>query len=57
MIKIAIVEDEKSIAEGLFNFLDRYAEENDIKIQVKYFPCTTEFLTQYDGFDIVLMDI
>lgn len=57
MIKIAIVEDEKGIANGLLLFLDRYAEENDVKMQVKYFPCTTEFLTQYDGFDIVLMDI
>ena len=57
MIKIAIVEDEKKIADNLVNFLDRYANENLVKLQVKHFPCTTDFLTQYDGFDIVFMDI
>ncbi|MBQ7323985.1 MAG: response regulator transcription factor [Clostridia bacterium] len=57
MIKIAIVEDEKKIADNLVNFLHRYANENLVKLQVKHFPCTTDFLTQYDGFDIVFMDI
>ena len=57
MIKIAIVEDEKKIADNLVNFLHRYANENLVKLQVKHFHCTTDFLTQYDGFDIVFMDI
>ena len=57
MVKIAIVEDEKSLADHFIDFLARYAQENKVEFQVKYFPCTTDFLTQYDGFDIVFIDI
>ena len=57
MIKIAIVEDEKVLADDLCKLLDRYAKEQNVKMQVKYFACTTDFLTQYNGYDIVFMDI
>lgn len=57
MIKVAIVEDEKEIADVMCGFLDRYAKEKDEKIVYFHFACTTDFLSQYDGFDIVFMDI
>ena len=57
MIKIAVVEDEKILAGQFITFLNRYAQENAIEFGIKHFSCTTDFLTQYDGFDVVFMDI
>lgn len=57
MIKVAIVEDDKKTADILCGFLSRYEEERDEQFVWDYFSCTTDFLTNYVGYDLVLMDI
>ncbi len=57
MIKAVIVEDEEEAAQVLSAFLDRYAQEKNEKIMHVHYRCTTDFLSGYDGADIVFMDI
>lgn len=57
MIKVAIVEDEKILADRLIEFLNRFAQENAVEFETQYFSNTTDFLTNYHGFDIIFMDI
>lgn len=57
MIKVAVVEDDKTLAEDLIAFLKRYEEEKKEEIRVRHFPCTTDFLSYNGRFDIVFMDI
>lgn len=57
MLKVAIIEDEKVLANQLVEFLNRYAQENAEVFEIEYFPNTTDFLSNYHGFDIVFMDI
>ena len=57
MIKVAIVEDEDSAANVLMGFLERYAAGISEKIIYVRYNCTTDFLSEYDGYDIVFMDI
>ena len=57
MIKVAIVEDEDSAANVLMGFLERYAAGISEKIIYVRYNCTTYFLSEYDGYDIVFMDI
>lgn len=57
MIKVAIVEDEDSAANVLMGFLGRYAAGISEKIIYVRYNCTTDFLSEYDGYDIVFMDI
>lgn len=57
MIKVAIVEDEDAAAAVLTSFLERYAAETNEKLLYVRYNCTTDFLSGYDGCDIVFMDI
>lgn len=55
---IAIVEDEKAIADTLMTHLDRYAEEKECVFHVKHYSNAESFLAAYrQTFDVVLMDI
>ena len=57
MIKVAIVEDEDSAANVLMGFLEMYAAViSEMIIYVRY-NCTTVLFSEYDGYDIVFMDI
>ncbi len=57
-IKIAIVEDEQPQASLLHSYLDRYARENDLTLQIKVFSNPLTFLEPYvPGYDLVFMDI
>ena len=57
MIKVAIVEDEDAAANVLAEFLDRYAAGIQEKLVHVRYRCTTDFLSKYDGYDIIFMDI
>ncbi len=57
MLKVVIVEDEDEAAEVLCSFLDKYAAEKNENIRYVRYKCTTDFLSGYNGADIVFMDI
>lgn len=58
MLNIAIVDDEKSIAEALKLLLASYAKERGIEINADWFSDPVQFLTQYTNrYDLVLLDI
>lgn len=57
MIKVAIVEDKDSEAATLSAFLERFAQERNESFLPVRFTCPTDFLSRYDGFDVVFMDI
>jgi DNA-binding LytR/AlgR family response regulator len=58
MIQIAIVEDEKEVAECLKAYTKRYSEERSVQIDVTFFSNGLDFLSEYKPvYDIVLMDI
>lgn len=58
MIQIAVVEDDKSYAEKLKKYLDRYQKESGRKIKVEFFEDGEDIAEEYKcGFDIILMDI
>lgn len=58
MLKVAIVEDDRSSAEVLKRFLDRCTKENGTEFLVTVYGNGMEFLESYrPGFDIVFMDI
>lgn len=58
IMNIAIVEDQKKDAEVLSSYLDDYAYENDITINIKLYPDGLGFLSDYKcQFDIIFMDI
>lgn len=58
MLRIAIVEDERSSAEILRSYFQRYEAENGTKFHITEFPNAVAFLSKYrSGFDIVCMDI
>lgn len=57
MVKIAIVEDEKSAADELSRFLGEYYEEKGGDYRVDVYGDALSFLAAYDGYDVVFMDI
>ncbi len=57
-MKIAILDDDKSITELLESYLHRYDKENNLTSQVDIFFHPIQFLENYSGvYDLVLMDI
>ena len=57
MIKIAIIDDEKEMSSILSNYVIKYAKEKNIDINMDIFQSSTDFLTNYSGYDIIFMDI
>lgn len=58
MINVAIVEDEKSAADVLLSYLDKYTEATGVEFHSKCFENPIVFLTEYTGnYDLVLLDI
>lgn len=58
LLKIAVVEDEQKVFEGLKEFLDRFAASNKIEIEVSYFSDAVKFLDDYKPvYHLVFMDI
>ena len=57
MIKIAIVEDEKNIADDLDSYVTRFFKENNFEINVSYFENAKIFLDNYSSYDLIFMDI
>jgi len=58
MLRIAIVDDEKLIADQFKEFLDRYAEQKPITYTIEWYSNPVVFLTEYTNrFDIIFLDI
>lgn len=57
MIKIAIIDDEKEMSSILSNYVNKYAKEKNIDINMDIFQSSTDFLTNYSGYDIIFMNI
>lgn len=58
MLRIAVVEDDKTYAAQLKEYLVRYGTEKNQKISVALFPDGEDIVTDYSAeFDIILMDI
>ena len=57
MIKIAIIEDEKNIADDLDSYVTRFFKENNFEINVSYFENAKIFLDNYSSYDLIFMDI
>lgn len=50
MIKIAIIDDEKEMSSILSNYVNKYAKEKNIDINMDIFQSSTDFLTNYSGY-------
>lgn len=58
MLRIAVVEDDKTYAARLKEYLVRYGTERNQKISVALFPDGEDIVTDYSAeFDIILMDV
>nr|WP_296957699.1 LytTR family DNA-binding domain-containing protein [uncultured Mediterraneibacter sp.] len=58
MLRIAVVEDDKTYAAQLKEYLARYGTETNHKINVTLFPDGEDIVTEYSAdFDIILMDV
>lgn len=58
MFNVAIVEDDKKEADRLAEFLHRYAQDFDVRFNVKIFDSGIKFLDTYQAnYDIIFMDI
>ena len=58
MVKVAIVEDERSAAAALEEHLSRFSKENGAQFSVQLFPDAMDFLENYHpDYQIVFMDI
>lgn len=58
MYRIAIVEDDRAIAEMIEGYIRRYAAENGIEVSTVIFGDGMEFIEKYRAnFDLVFMDI
>ena len=58
MLRIAVVEDDKTYAAQLKEYLVRYGTEKNQKISVALFPDGEDIVTDYSSeFDIILMDV
>ena len=58
MLRIAVLEDDKTYAQQLKEYLVRYGTEKNQKISVALFPDGEDIVTDYSAeFDIILMDV
>lgn len=58
MINVAIVEDDDSASQALYNHLKKYEKENGEEFTIIQFPDAVSFLNNFHkNFDIVFMDI
>ena len=58
MIKIAIVEDDRSFAKDLIDYLQRYERERGISFSPRYFQDGEDIVAEYtEDYDLILMDI
>lgn len=58
MIRVAIVEDDRSYAETLIQYLSQYEKESGQKLIVRYFQDGEDITEDYKcSFDIILMDV
>lgn len=58
MIRIAVAEDESHTYETIHNYLDRFAAENQLEMQITHFFNGFEISDSYrPEYDIVLMDV
>lgn len=58
MIRIAIVEDEKSYIDTLITYLERYEKENGVTFQIRTFYDGLDIVSDYRAeYDIILLDI
>lgn len=58
MLNIAIVDDERKMADALKDILSRYAAEKKIELHTDWFSNPVQFLTEYtERYDLVLLDI
>ncbi len=58
MINVCIVEDEKEQANLLHNYINQYAQNNHLQLNVSYLPDGIDLVDEYKGqYDIILLDI
>lgn len=59
MLRVAIAEDQKEVAEELRGYIERYAGENGISAACDWFPDGAQLLSRITGtgYDIILLDI
>lgn len=58
MIKVAVIDDDKSFIDKIVGYLKRYSEENQIEISAVPFSTGEELLFKYESiYDIIFMDI
>ncbi len=58
MLNIAIVDDEKKMADDLMDILARYTADRGIEYHADWYENPVVFLTQYtDRYDLILLDI
>lgn len=58
MLRVAIVEDEKSMAEKLRGYIESFSAQSGEKFEIVWFEDAIQFLNPYRSiFDMVLMDI
>ncbi len=57
MINIAIVDDEEIAFKQLEDYLLRFSKENGVSFNIQWYADTLEFLEEYNGVDIVFMDV
>ena len=58
MFQIAVAEDEPNTFDQIRNYLDRYASENQLELQISHFENGFEISDSYvPKYDIILMDI
>lgn len=56
-IHIAIVEDEENAFKTLEGYLLKFADENDIRIEISYFPDSYSYLEKKQVYDLIFLDI
>lgn len=57
-LKVAIVEDDNSYAEILYDYLKKYEQENKIKLEITRYEDGADIVEEYHGdFHIIIMDI
>lgn len=58
MVRVAIVEDDRTYAEKLIKYLSQYEKESGQKLLVRYFQDGEDIVEDYKcSFDIILMDV
>lgn len=58
MLRIAVVDDEQAMRDQLRGYIQRYAEENHLTVEVVPFADGAEIAMPYQtGFDIIMLDV